>query len=76
MINLTMEQVWIIRLQVRRDQVAGDPGCCSLLGLVRKLLGKERKEKDHLDGDDKKWLHPTVAQGNQTKPKKKKNDPL
>lgn len=24
MISVTMEQVWIIRLQVRRDQVAGD----------------------------------------------------
>lgn len=44
MISLTMEQVWIIRLQVRRDQVAGD----RLLQLIRthfETSGEKRKEK-------------------------------
>lgn len=43
MISLTMEQVWIIRLQVRRDQVAGD----RLLQLIRthfETSGEEKKE--------------------------------
>lgn len=50
MISLTMEQVWIIRLQVRRDQVAGD----RLLQLIRTHFEtsagkkKEKKKKTYM----------------------------
>lgn len=73
MISLTMEQVWIIRLQVRRDQVAGD----RLLQLIRthfetSVEKKKRKEKEKLHGEDKKWLHRIVAQENRTEPNQTK----
>lgn len=74
MISVTMEQVWIIRLQVRRDQVAGD----RLPQLIRTHFEtsgekKKRKGKENLHGEDKERLHPTVAQENQTNAKQKRS---